>query len=314
MKPQMQPSQLPVPQGNGEKAMEMTVDQLGNRRNKILAVMKSVMREGVDYGIIPGVNRPSLLKPGAEKLCATFMLVPTITVEDLSVGDERRYRVKVSLNHAPTGICAGEGIGEASSSEDKYKWRKTICRAEFEATDPERKREAWKKEKGTPVLIQQVRTNPEDIANTILKMSKKRGLVDATLTATAASDIFTQDVEDIPKEYIEGQDQASSARPPTPTEKPPTPQKKTEPEQPERETENESFLVEGIVSKYYPPTGKGPGALKLVDGDTFYKSFNTEILRVLNQTEGKKVALYYTIEKQGKYTNSMINQVKVLGK
>jgi hypothetical protein len=35
-----------------------------------------------------------------------------------------------------------------------------------------------------------------DTYNTVLKMAKKRALVDATLTATAASDIFNQDLED----------------------------------------------------------------------------------------------------------------------
>ena len=39
--------------------------------------------------------------------------------------------------------------------------------------------------------------NPADHYNTVLKMAKKRALVDAVLTATAASDIFTQDLEDI---------------------------------------------------------------------------------------------------------------------
>ena len=39
--------------------------------------------------------------------------------------------------------------------------------------------------------------NPADNYNTVLKMAKKRALVDAVLTATAASDIFTQDLEDI---------------------------------------------------------------------------------------------------------------------
>ena len=48
--------------------------------------------------------------------------------------------------------------------------------------------------------MQQVRTNPADIANTVLKMAKKRAQIDLTLTATAASDCFTQDVEDLPEE------------------------------------------------------------------------------------------------------------------
>ena len=37
--------------------------------------------------------------------------------------------------------------------------------------------------------------DPFDLANTLLKMAKKRSLIDATLQATRSSDLFTQDVE-----------------------------------------------------------------------------------------------------------------------
>jgi hypothetical protein len=43
--------------------------------------------------------------------------------------------------------------------------------------------------------------NPSDYYNTCLKMGKKRALVDAVLTSTAASDIFTQDIEEDPTLY-----------------------------------------------------------------------------------------------------------------
>lgn len=39
--------------------------------------------------------------------------------------------------------------------------------------------------------------NPTDTFNTVLKISKKRAYVDATITATASSDLFTADLEDI---------------------------------------------------------------------------------------------------------------------
>jgi hypothetical protein len=39
--------------------------------------------------------------------------------------------------------------------------------------------------------------NPADYYNTCLKMAHKRAMVSATLATTAASDIFTQDVEDM---------------------------------------------------------------------------------------------------------------------
>ena len=43
--------------------------------------------------------------------------------------------------------------------------------------------------------------NPDiaDTYNTVLKMAKKRAYVDGILSATAASDIFTQDIEDMPE-------------------------------------------------------------------------------------------------------------------
>jgi hypothetical protein len=41
------------------------------------------------------------------------------------------------------------------------------------------------------------------MANTVLKMAKKRAQIDLTLTATAASDVFTQDIEDMPDEIRE---------------------------------------------------------------------------------------------------------------
>ncbi len=38
--------------------------------------------------------------------------------------------------------------------------------------------------------------NPADYFNTCLKIGKKRALVDAVLTATAASDVFTHEPDD----------------------------------------------------------------------------------------------------------------------
>jgi hypothetical protein len=90
----------------------------------------------------------------------------------------------------------GEGIGECSSNEEKYKWRKAYDE-EWNATPENRRRIKFGKYKD-----KQVRTEPADVANTILKMAKKRAQVDAVITCTAASDIFTQDIEDLPEEVV----------------------------------------------------------------------------------------------------------------
>jgi len=170
--------------------------------NLMQDVMRSTMIEGTHFGTIPGTKTKSLYKPGAEKLMSTFRLACDPEVEDLSANGEVHYRVKVAVRSS-SGNFLGAGIGECSSQEDKYAWRGAICAEEFDITPDNRRRIKFSKYQGKVEKKQQVRTNPADMANTILKMAKKRGLVDAILTVTAASDIFTQDIEDLPEEIRE---------------------------------------------------------------------------------------------------------------
>jgi hypothetical protein len=167
--------------------------------NLMQDVMLEVMRDGTHYGTIPGTKSKSLYKAGAEKLMATFRLAAKPEVQDLSEGGEIAYRVTVNLLSA-NGNFVGAGIGECSSAEDKYSWRAAVCDEEWDETPENRRRIKFAKWQGKVEKKKQVRTNPADVANTILKMAKKRAQVDAVITATAASDIFTQDIEDLPEE------------------------------------------------------------------------------------------------------------------
>ena len=198
----------------------LTSNELLARVNRIHEVQQKVMKRDVDYGIIPGCQKPSLYKSGAEIILQTFELaaIPEQDdVKDLGSADEIRYRVIAPIVHVPTGRVVGHGVGECSSSEDKYKWRKMVCQQEFDETDPTHRRAVWKHGKGgIPYQAKQIRTNPSDLANTILKMAKKRALIDGTMTVTAASRNFTQDVEDLPREYMEQE--------PPPPNKPSIPQ------------------------------------------------------------------------------------------
>lgn len=169
--------------------------------NLMQDVMAEVMRDGTHYGTIPGTKSKSLYKAGAEKLMATFRLAGDPEVTDLSKDGEIAYRVKVKLTTA-NGQFIGAGIGECSSSEEKYSWRQAVCDEEFDDTPENRRRVKYSKWQGKVEKKKQVRTNPADVANTILKMAKKRAQVDAVITATAASDIFTQDIEDLPEEVV----------------------------------------------------------------------------------------------------------------
>lgn len=183
----------------------MTAVEMKAQVQRIQQVMKAVMKAGTHYGKIPGAGeKMTLFKPGAEVLCVTFRIAPKFRVEDLSDEDCIRYRVTCIGEHQTTGVVLAEGVGEASSNEEKYKWRAAVCDEEYDATPEDRRRIKWKRgASGNTYSIRQVRTEPADIANTVLKMAAKRAQVAMSINATGASDIFTQDLEDMPEELRE---------------------------------------------------------------------------------------------------------------
>jgi hypothetical protein len=181
----------------------LTAGEIRAHVNRVQEVMKAVMQRETHYGVIPGSKKPSLYKPGAEVLCVTFRVAQSYKVEDLSTADSVRYRIACIGTHQTTGVVLGEGIGECSSNEEKYKWRRAICKEEFDGTPADRKRVKFSKYRDNIEKTEQIRTEPADIANTVLKMAAKRAQVAMTLNVTAASDCFTQDIEDLPEELQE---------------------------------------------------------------------------------------------------------------
>jgi hypothetical protein len=197
-----------------EPRMPQTAVSIRAQVNLIQEVMQAVMREGTHYGKIPGTPKPSLWKPGAEVLCATFHIAPSYRIEDLSGLDFIRYRVACVGTHQASVIVMGEGMGECSSLEEKYKWRKATSNREFTNTPEDRKRikYGYDKQERREYEVQQVRTECADQANTILKMACKRAQVAMSLNVTAASDIFTQDIEDLPEELRPDDEPAAGTR------------------------------------------------------------------------------------------------------
>lgn len=179
-----------------------TADAIRVQRAAIANLMQAVMKPDIDYGKIPGTPKPTLYKPGSEKLLSMFRLTVKPEVEDLSTPDTIRYRVRVTIADE-NGNFLGADVGEASSAESKYQWRKAVCQEEWTATPEDRRRVKWQKGDRGPYSVQQVRTEMEDVANTVLKMAKKRAQIAATLTVTACSDIFSQDIEDLKAAGIE---------------------------------------------------------------------------------------------------------------
>lgn len=191
------------------RPMSIAVAEVRQNINLIQEAMKATMKKDVHFGTIPGCPKPSLYKAGAEVIMALFKLSTDPVVTDLSKDGEIRYQVKVNVT-TRDGVFVGSGIGECSSGEEKYMWRASVCDEEFNVTPETMRRIKFKKYQSSVSQVQQVRVNPSDMANTILKMAKKRALIDAVLTATGASDIFSQDIEDLPEGYIPPESEAAN--------------------------------------------------------------------------------------------------------
>lgn len=177
------PAQMP-------SALPLSVPAVIERLNHVQSIIRDVMRKDVHFMQIPGTSKQTLTKEGSEILLSTFQIAVDPEVEDLSTEDVVRYRVRCRGIHTASGIVVGFGLGACSSNEDKYKWRAPVCQEEFDETPETRRRQKWFKGRDKPFKAPQVRTNPEEVANTILKMAKKRAQIDLTLTCLAASDAF----------------------------------------------------------------------------------------------------------------------------
>jgi len=152
----------------------ITLNEAKERILMLQTFVAEMMVPGIDYGYIPGCQKPSLFKPGAEKLCDIFGFSKQIEIINRVVDWEKgmfAYEVKATLINKRTGLIESEGVGSCNSREKKYKQQDGYT-----------------------------------ISNTVLKMAKKRALIDSVLSATRSSAIFTQDIEDMGSEkpsYVE---------------------------------------------------------------------------------------------------------------
>ena len=202
----------------GTQGGALTAADMRSQVQRIQEIMKEVMKEGVHYGTIPGTDKPSLLKAGAEKLCMVFRLGPDYEITDKErEGEHLTLTSKCTLTHIPTGQKVGSALGSCSTMESKYAYRKgsRVCPECASSAIIKGKAEfggGWlcykakggcgaKFKDGDKAIEKQEigRIANEDKAdqyNTVLKMSNKRALLAAVLNATAASDIFNQDLLD----------------------------------------------------------------------------------------------------------------------
>ena len=196
-----------------------SVDEIVRQAGLIQELYKKLMHDGEHYGTIPGTQKPSLWKPGAEMLCSTFRVYADFvrTEDTILEKDFILWDFRCDLYDSISGRKVGSGRGSCNSREEKYGFRfqnracpscgketviagkaeygggflcyakKGGCGSKFKDDDP-------------AILSQSIGKIPNeniwDICNTLEKMACKRSLVAAALITFGCSDIFTQDVED----------------------------------------------------------------------------------------------------------------------
>jgi hypothetical protein len=183
--------------------------------------VRQEMKEGTDFGKIPNTEKPTLLKPGAEKLVALFHCSPEFILVDSQCEanfDKGFFKYTFRcIIRGPGGAVLAEGYGSANSREARYRWRTAnrkcpACGKEAIIQGKAEYGGGWvcfkKKDgcgakfaTGAPAIESQPvgrMENPDiaDLDNTILKMAKKRAHVDGAIALARCSDMFTQDVED----------------------------------------------------------------------------------------------------------------------
>lgn len=207
--------------------MVMSISDYRQRLTLFQAFVKQNMKEGQDYGKVGDSSKPSLLQPGAQKLCEMYSLAPVFDIVD-SIKDWEHgffyFEIRCSLFLKGTQVLVAQGLGSCNSKEGRYAYRWVTERKlpPGVAKGDCQSRQLPSKNGGTFSLYRVENEDPYSLVNTIEKMACKRALVAATLQATRSSGIFTQDLEDI----IEGEgyvveEPSQKPREPKPAPKPP---------------------------------------------------------------------------------------------
>lgn len=163
MQPTNNPLDLP------EAVFTAALDRRKANRISLLKWIQSSLVEGVDWGRVNtkrGPSKPSLFKPGAEKICGMLGVTvhyPALNDYETAAinGIEVQNIILRCELHDASGRVIAHGIGARKVSQDY------------------------------------------GVLNTSLKMSAKSAMIDATLRLAGLSELFTQDIEDLTNETQE---------------------------------------------------------------------------------------------------------------
>jgi hypothetical protein len=193
-----------------------TPDEAINAHKDLANLINHTLIQGSDYGTIPGTTKPTLFKPGAERLCSSFGLraefeivesevnhsfavesVQTkwVTIADPGKATKDKQKVEFPGRYRNKKLGESwvyqEAISETVTSLGLYRF---VVRCRLFLYNGS---EVGQGVGSCSTLESKYIRAPRDFENTVLKMAKKRAFLDATLTTIGLSDRFTMDAEDM---------------------------------------------------------------------------------------------------------------------
>ncbi len=168
-------------------------------KSNMMEFGKEILKENIDYGYLPGIKKPVLFKPGAEKLKKAFNLqiealecINEIFDRDKPYIDVTYRCIIKSEKGQKTGICEGSATSEESIF--KYRYKKTILKPDKNQSYKLKNEGKGKWIKFDDKWVWCEKVINEDILgmkNVIKKVAQKRAFVGAVIMATCTSEFFS---------------------------------------------------------------------------------------------------------------------------
>jgi hypothetical protein len=184
--------QLPAPRISPE-TIEETLQSIALLQNMV----KDILKQGIDYGRIPGTPQDSLWDPGASQIIGAFnCYCGERRILKLEDSDEKIVAcVEVPIISRATQQVVGSGIGAASTLETKYKYRWVPKPKEWgydEVAIKTFKTKRGKDDEGDVILYRIPNPEHSELLNTIVKMASKRAEVDAAESLPGVASVLRQ--------------------------------------------------------------------------------------------------------------------------
>lgn len=188
----------------------ISADEARKKLNQIKlfqAVVQELLQPELDFGVIPGTKKPTLLKPGAEKIAKLLNCYDDYEeIDSVEQWEDKspffQYKFKCTFRDIATGLKISSGVGSCNSKESRFRYRWIpvwdLTEAQKAIQDEVPSKQMGKSGKQKYWFY---RFENDDIfsqVNTIMKQASKRSLIAAALSAGRLSNIFSQDLEDTP--------------------------------------------------------------------------------------------------------------------